>query len=59
MTRILKCPSFASRLDSVSNRPKRSPQSRPRRLFADSPLVQIGRLSVVPLTEEQWDWFLA
>ncbi|MGA2536706.1 MAG: EVE domain-containing protein [Terracidiphilus sp.] len=28
-------------------------------LFAKSPLVNIGRLSVVPLTEEQWDWFLA
>ncbi len=27
-------------------------------LFADSPLVLIGRLSVVPLTKEQWDWFL-
>lgn len=27
-------------------------------IFADSPLVKIGRLSVVPLTEEQWDWFL-
>ena len=26
-------------------------------LFADSPLVKIGRLSVVPLTQEQWDWF--
>jgi predicted RNA-binding protein with PUA-like domain len=28
-------------------------------LFANSPLVQIGRLSVVPLTEEQWEWFVA
>ncbi|HUN83863.1 MAG TPA: EVE domain-containing protein [Terracidiphilus sp.] len=28
-------------------------------LFRTSPLVQIGRLSVVPLTEEQWMWFLA
>ncbi len=28
-------------------------------LFADSALVKIGRLSVVPLTEEQWEWFLA
>ena len=28
-------------------------------LFAKSPLVIIGRLSVVPLTEEQWNWFLA
>jgi predicted RNA-binding protein with PUA-like domain len=27
-------------------------------LFADSPLVLIGRLSVVPLTPEQWDWFV-
>jgi predicted RNA-binding protein with PUA-like domain len=28
-------------------------------LFAGSPLLVIGRLSVVPLTQEQWDWFLA
>ena len=27
-------------------------------LFTTSPLVLIGRLSVVPLTEDQWDWFL-
>jgi predicted RNA-binding protein with PUA-like domain len=27
-------------------------------VFADSPLVKIGRLSVVPVTEKQWDWFL-
>jgi predicted RNA-binding protein with PUA-like domain len=29
------------------------------KLFAKSPLLLIGRLSVVPLTQEQWDWFLA
>lgn len=28
-------------------------------IFAGSPLVVIGRLSVVPLTEEQWQWFVA
>ncbi len=28
-------------------------------LFANSPLVLIGRLSVVPLTQEQWDWFVS
>ena len=28
-------------------------------IFATSPLVIIGRLSVVPLTEEQWQWFLS
>ena len=27
-------------------------------LFAKSPLVIIGRLSVVPLTEEQWEWLV-
>ena len=27
-------------------------------LFAGSPLVVIGRLSVVPLTQDQWEWFL-
>ena len=27
-------------------------------LFKASPLVKIGRLSVVPLTEEQWEWFM-
>lgn len=27
-----------------------------RALFADSPLVKVGRLSVVPLTSEQYDW---
>jgi predicted RNA-binding protein with PUA-like domain len=27
-------------------------------LFASSPLVLIGRLSVVPLTEDQWEWFV-
>jgi predicted RNA-binding protein with PUA-like domain len=26
------------------------------KLFADSPLVSQGRLSVVPLTGEQWSW---
>jgi predicted RNA-binding protein with PUA-like domain len=28
-------------------------------IFAASPLVIIGRLGVVPLTEEQWRWFAA
>jgi predicted RNA-binding protein with PUA-like domain len=27
-------------------------------LFAQSPLVIIGRLSVAPLTLEQWEWFV-
>ncbi len=28
-------------------------------LFRESALVKIGRLSVVPLTGEQWEWFVA
>jgi len=28
-------------------------------IFKASPLLTIGRLSVVPLTKEQWDWFVA
>ena len=29
------------------------------KLFARSPLLLIGRLSVVPLTKAQWDWFVS
>jgi predicted RNA-binding protein with PUA-like domain len=29
------------------------------KIFKTSPLLTIGRLSVVPLTKEQWGWFLA
>jgi predicted RNA-binding protein with PUA-like domain len=39
--------------------PKTLSAIKSEKLFADSPLVQIGRLSVVPLTKEQWDWFLS
>ena len=39
--------------------PKTLAAIKTEKLFANSPLVQIGRLSVVPLTEEQWNWFLA
>ena len=38
--------------------PKTLAEIKGEPLFAQSPLVLIGRLSVVPLTEEQWDWFL-
>jgi predicted RNA-binding protein with PUA-like domain len=38
--------------------PKSLGAIKAEKLFRDSPLVKIGRLSVVPLTKEQWDWFL-
>jgi predicted RNA-binding protein with PUA-like domain len=28
------------------------------KLFEDSPLIRIGRLSVVPLTNKQWEWLV-
>jgi len=38
--------------------PKTLDQIKAESIFRDSPLVKIGRLSVVPLTEEQWSWFV-
>jgi len=38
--------------------PKTLAAIKAEKIFADSPLLKIGRLSVVPLTEEQWEWFL-
>jgi predicted RNA-binding protein with PUA-like domain len=38
--------------------PKTLDEIKAEPIFRDSPLVKIGRLSVVPLTEEQWNWFL-
>jgi predicted RNA-binding protein with PUA-like domain len=38
--------------------PKSLDDVKTTKIFADSPLVKIGRLSVVPLTKEQWDWFV-
>lgn len=37
--------------------PKSLDTIKTEKLFKESPLVKIGRLSVVPLTKEQWDWF--
>jgi predicted RNA-binding protein with PUA-like domain len=39
--------------------PKTLAQIKGEKLFKTSPLLTIGRLSVVPLTKEQWDWFVA
>jgi len=39
--------------------PKTLAEIKANKLFKTSPLLTIGRLSVVPLTQEQWDWFLS
>jgi len=38
--------------------PKTLAEIKAEKLFAGSPLVIIGRLSIVPLTEAQWAWFV-
>jgi predicted RNA-binding protein with PUA-like domain len=39
--------------------PKTLVQIKAEKLFKTSPLVLIGRLSVVPLTKELWEWFVS
>jgi predicted RNA-binding protein with PUA-like domain len=43
-----------------ASKPVKEPRTlaaiKANKLFADSPLVNQGRLSVVPLTEAQWAW---
>ncbi|HVJ06985.1 MAG TPA: EVE domain-containing protein [Acidisarcina sp.] len=46
-----------------AGRPLKNPKAlsdiKKEKLFTDSPLVKQGRLSVVPLTEEQYEWLIA
>ena len=38
--------------------PKTLVEIKAEKMFAKSPLIIIGRLSVVPLTVEQWEWIV-
>ncbi|MGD0345397.1 MAG: EVE domain-containing protein [Terracidiphilus sp.] len=38
--------------------PKTLDQIKAEQIFKASPLLTIGRLSIVPLTKEQWNWFV-
>ena len=46
-----------------AGKPVKQPHSlaeiKAHKLFADSPLVSLGRLSVVPLTDAQYEWLTA
>jgi predicted RNA-binding protein with PUA-like domain len=53
-----KVPIVRVKVGKALKDPKTLDQIKADKLFADSPLVKIGRLSVVPLTEAQWEWFL-
>lgn len=53
-----KVPIVRVKVGKRLKRPKTLAAIKAEKLFSGSPLVVIGRLSVVPLTEEQWEWFL-
>jgi len=54
-----KVPVVKVRVGKRLKHPKTLAAIKAEPLFEKSPLVIIGRLSVAPLTEEQWEWFLA
>ena len=49
-----KKPEVTIKAGKALSKPVTLPQIKANKLFADSPLVRQGRLSVVPLTEEQY-----
>jgi predicted RNA-binding protein with PUA-like domain len=53
-----KVPIVRVKVGKRLKKPKSLDDVKAAKIFADSPLVKIGRLSVVPLTREQWDWFV-
>jgi predicted RNA-binding protein with PUA-like domain len=53
-----KVPVVRVKVGKRLKQPKTLAEIKAEKLFAASPLVKIGRLSVVPLTDEQWEWFV-
>jgi predicted RNA-binding protein with PUA-like domain len=53
-----KVPIVRVKVGKRLKQPKTLDDVKAAKIFADSPLVKIGRLSVVPLTEAQWEWFV-
>jgi predicted RNA-binding protein with PUA-like domain len=55
----LKVPIVRVKAGKRLKHPKTLAGIKAAKLFTRSPLLRIGRLSIVPLTQEQWDWFLS
>ena len=55
-TKQAKTPRVVIKAGKPLARPRTLGEIKEHKLFADSPLVKQGRLSVVPLTSEQYDW---
>lgn len=53
-----KTPAVKIKVGSAIAKPKTLAEIKAHKLFADSPLVRQGRLSVVPLNATQWKWLV-
>lgn len=51
-----KNPQVRIKVGKALAKPRTLAEIKANKLFADSPLVRQGRLSVVPLTDGQWRW---
>ena len=51
-----KTPKVTIKVGKPLKTPRTLADIKQHKVFADSPLVKQGRLSVVPLTSEQWEW---
>jgi predicted RNA-binding protein with PUA-like domain len=51
-----KTPLVRIKMGRAIKSPHTLAEIKENKLFADSPLVKQGRLSVVPLTEQQYEW---
>jgi predicted RNA-binding protein with PUA-like domain len=51
-----KSPQVRIKIGRAVKTPPTLAEIKEHKLFADSPLVRQGRLSVVPLTEQQYEW---
>ena len=54
-----KNPQVKIKVGDALSKPVTLAEMKANKLFADSPLVRQGRLSVVPLTKEQWKFLEA
>ncbi len=49
-------PAVRIKAGKLVSKPVTLAEIKANKLFADSPLIRQGRLSVVPLTDQQWKW---
>jgi predicted RNA-binding protein with PUA-like domain len=54
-----KTPVVRIKAGKALSHPRTLAEIKEHKIFADSPLVRQGRLSVVPLTEEQYRWLVS